>query len=269
MDIHLHDATAEPLAGAIQRNLLGWFRMFGRAPSSDFREEDGIARWRTVVPHPWFNGVISARPARVGDEAFIQDTVAYFDSRGVSGFTWWLEPEQKGAGWEDMLVKAGFQRNADTPGMALDLQTLAPAEAPRDLRIAMVDDLPGLRAWCSGFARGYGTPLEWEKPLFDLLNGVGLGLPLRYTIGYLEGQAVSVSQLFLGGGVAGIYCVATLPEARGKGIGAALTLAPLLDARELGFRYGVLQSSEMGFGVYQRMGFSQYCMIEHYSWGKG
>jgi predicted GNAT family acetyltransferase len=58
--------------------------------------------------------------------------------------------------------------------------------------------------------------------------------------------------------------VATLPEARGKGIGAALTVNPLQEAREMGHRIGVLQSSEMGFNVYKMLGFRHLCQIEYF-----
>lgn len=264
MERMLSDATVDQLAEIIQHNLLDFFHLFKRAQGSDFREEDGVARWHTAVAHPWFNGVISARIQKDGDADLIQDTIAYFDSHGVAGFTWWIDPVVKGAGWEDALVKAGLRREADTPGMAMDLKNLVAAPVPDGLSIRTVNDLPGFHAWCDSFVRGYGLPMEWETPLFDLLGEIGLSLPLRHYIGYLDGQAVSTSTLFLGAGAAGIYNVATLPEARGKGIGAALTLAPLIEARDMGFRYGILQSSEMGFTVYRRLGFEQYCVMEHY-----
>lgn len=66
--------------------------------------------------------------------------------------------------------------------------------------------------------------------------------------------------------MAGVQFVATLPEARGQGLGGAMSLAPLLEARQVGYRIGILQSSEMGFPVYRRLGFQQVCQLEHYYW---
>ena len=78
------------------------------------------------------------------------------------------------------------------------------------------------------------------------------------------GRPVAASSLVPGRGVAGVYCVATLPEARGRGLGTALTVLPLLEAREMGFHTGVLQSSDMGYPIYQKIGFRTTCLIDHY-----
>jgi predicted GNAT family acetyltransferase len=51
---------------------------------------------------------------------------------------------------------------------------------------------------------------------------------------------------------------------RGQGIGAAITLAPLLEARRLGYRIGALTASAMGYPVYVRLGFQEMCRIPVY-----
>ena len=77
-------------------------------------------------------------------------------------------------------------------------------------------------------------------------------------LGNIDGTPVATSELFLGGGVAGIHGVTTVPEFRGRGIGTAMTLSPIIDARRRGYAIGVLFSSEMAVGIYRRLGFQEY-----------
>ena len=92
--------------------------------------------------------------------------------------------------------------------------------------------------------------------------------PFRHYVGMLDGEAVASSTLFLGAESAGIWHVATLPSARRRGIGAAMTLAPLLDARSLGYRTGTVYSaaSAMGLKIYHEIGFEECCGITQYLW---
>ena len=87
------------------------------------------------------------------------------------------------------------------------------------------------------------------------------------SIGFLpDGTPVATSELFLGGGVAGIHGVTTVPEFRGRGIRTAMTLSPIIDALRRGYAIGVLFSSEMAVGIYRRLGFQEYGKGYIYLW---
>ena len=74
--------------------------------------------------------------------------------------------------------------------------------------------------------------------------------------GIRVGERMVVSaQLYLANGLAGIYCIATLQDERGKGLAAHITAETLRVAHQIGYRVGVLQSSPAGHSVYQRLGF--------------
>ena len=176
-----------------------------------------------------------------------------------------LEPHLKPSDWKSVLSAYGFGFSDDTPGMAVDLQALNESMPKIDgLEIRAVTDDESLKTWIKVFLHGMGLPPDWESMTYEMYMQLGLDLPVRSYLGYLNGKPVSTSTLFLGGGAAGVWSVATLPEARGKGLGAALTLQPLLDAREMGYRAGVLQSSDMGFNIYKKLGFRHLCQIEYF-----
>lgn len=77
---------------------------------------------------------------------------------------------------------------------------------------------------------------------------------LRAYLGLVDGRPVATSLSVRTGDVVGVYAVATVPAARGRGYGTALTWATLADADPLA-ALGVLQASDMGRPVYERMGF--------------
>ena len=71
--------------------------------------------------------------------------------------------------------------------------------------------------------------------------------------------------LVFGAGVAAVHWVVTLPEMRHLGIGTAMTLAALREARTIGYRIAILTASPYGGGIYRRIGFRAYGTISKYS----
>jgi GNAT superfamily N-acetyltransferase len=139
--------------------------------------------------------------------------------------------------------------------MALNEELITPS----NLTIELVGDVKTLEQWIQALTIGYGIPASVGNLLLDSLASLGSELPWRHYTGWLAGRPVACSSLLLGAGVAGVYAVGTVPEARGQGIGAALTLAALREARAMGYRIGILGSSQMGLGLYRRLGFQEYC----------
>ena len=76
-------------------------------------------------------------------------------------------------------------------------------------------------------------------------------------IAEIDEVTVGVSSLYLNEGLAGLYYVGTKEEERGKGVGTAVTLAAMQEAREREYEVGILGASKLGFSVYKRVGFKE------------
>ena len=63
-------------------------------------------------------------------------------------------------------------------------------------------------------------------------------------------------------GDAGVFFVATLPEARGRGLAAGLMAAALVEARDRGCEISTLQATKMGEPVYARLGYQRFGAIQ-------
>ena len=99
-----------------------------------------------------------------------------------------------------------------------------PAQMVDGLEVCVVADDESLHVWARVFTLGYGLPPEWEPSVYELTMRLGLEFPIRNYLGFWNGEPVATSCLFFGAGVAGVYSVSTVPVARAKGIGAAITL---------------------------------------------
>jgi GNAT superfamily N-acetyltransferase len=247
-----------------------FYASWGRAPERELYEGSDLIRVNTGIPFALFNGVFRAQLSPDTVDATIAATLAHIMARQVPVY-WRTGPATRPSDLGTHLERHGFVHDADTPGMAVDLLTLDEDQpAPTDLTIKHVEDIETLKTWARVAWVGSGFPETSQDTFVDLEASLGIApntSQCRY-IGYQSGVPVATSAMVLHAGVAGIFAVATLPEARRQGIGAAVTLAPLRDAREMGYRVGTLQASEMGVPVYRRLGFQEVCKIGLYLWEK-
>jgi GNAT superfamily N-acetyltransferase len=254
------------LVAAIKANLFEYYRYLGHSPQAEFHDNTQLTWLLTAIPHPFLNNVLRTQlvPDNVDDT--LAQTLAYFTSRSVTQLSWWTEPGTQPADLAEHLLAHGLEYTDGGPGMAVELSALnEDLSTPVELMIESVADNDTLEQWVQAFVIGFELSGS-ERASFDLYRGLGFDLPLRSYVGCLKDEPVATAQLFLAAGVAGVYCVATVPQARRRGIGAAMTLAALCEARDMGYRTGILQSSDLGLNVYRRLGFQRLCNMSHFYW---
>jgi ribosomal protein S18 acetylase RimI-like enzyme len=177
---------------------------------------------------------------------------------------WLIGPSTQPSDLDSHLSGLGLSHMVDDPGMAIDLHTLpVNLPLPTGFTSEVVDDLATLRSWCgfSDQAVVVEALLAWGQTL-----GFAPDREIVHFLGRLEGRPVATATLVLGGGVAGIYNVMTVPDAQRRRIGALMTVRPLEVARARSYRVGIVQSSKMGYPLYRRLGFEEYCRIAIYLW---
>lgn len=286
-DRPLANPSERELAHAVQENLFDLFRAMAQGlAGSELVEQDEISYHHTFPSNPMFKGVWNTKlaPGQV-DEA-IDATLAWFAARKAPFLFWWTGPgtapvdlgaRLQARGLLDMaeqqaaLTPGIKQTEIGAPGMAADLHKMDETvlnTVPAGFVIEEVATEIALQDFKRVFLESYEVP-DWAGQAWvDATQAIGIGkTPWKMYVGYLDGRPVATNMLFNGAGVASVYAVGTIPTARGKGIGAAITLKPLLAARDMGYRHAVLFSTEMGASVYQRIGFRVTgARINRYLW---
>ena len=251
----LRDRSQADVVRAVMANWATFYRHLATAQGVELREGKHLSWVLTGIPDAFLNAVFRTDlpaddPGEVIDEALDQ-----FRDRRVEALDWLAPGPEVGR----LLVARGLAAAEGATAMAADLATV-PGDVPRPdgLTIEAVDDRATFATWIRLMRIGFGIPERAEPRLLDLFAAVGTAPQVRAYLAFLDGRPVATSQLFVGAGVAGIYNVTCLPEARGRGIGTAITLAPLLEARRRGYEMAVLQASDLGRPVYRRLGFRDY-----------
>lgn len=234
-------------------------------PGAVFRKEADMILYSTGIRNSRFNGVLDARFTEGNLIERTDLALSHFQDRHLP-MTWHLgslsTPENLGT----HLESRGLVLEDVLRGMAVDLANVQKPEEPSGLEIQSVGDSEALRDCISVVAEAYGFAEDARRILLDTYTSLGIGSTHRWALGRLQGLPIATSLLILHKGVAVVWIVGTIPEVRGRGIGTAITHSQLICARDLGYENAVLQSTEMGFPVYKKLGFAQCCEIRAYTW---
>jgi GNAT superfamily N-acetyltransferase len=264
--------TEEELSFAFAANLFDLFRAMSHLPGAEIEEHARLSRHIATPFNPMFKGVWQSRLAAHEVDNAISESIAWFRERGAPFAFWWVDPGATPTDLGARLQAQGFAPWEEyAPGMAADLTTLnyeLLTHGPSGYTQERVTDERGLHDFKEAFISGFEIP-EWAGQAWvDATLAFGIErAPWRCYIGRLDGRPVASNMLFIGAGVASVFGVATVPEARGRGIGAAITLVAYQESLQLGYRYGVLFGTESGVPVYRRIGFREVgTTISRYLW---
>jgi GNAT superfamily N-acetyltransferase len=268
MSIILEQLATPALIDAIENNLIEEMAWFGRAlPQAELHKTPELLSFYTGVGGP--NGVLYSHFASE-DASYVttrvDEVLEYFGARGVS-FSWTVGPSARPAHIASLLKSRGFVYSASTTGMAIDMLTMREdIQLNAELNITEIKDLEHLRILRTLEMQGFGATELGAQQYHDVYAcaGFGYGLPWHHFIGWLRGAPVAIASLLYHAGVAGIYGVTTVPDARRQGVGAAMTLHVLRYARASGYRIAILSPTDMSEAIYRRVGFRDYCQLHHY-----
>ena len=261
----LQDLSAASLTRAIEESLAAFPLTLARLPGAEIYDTPDLLWIATGVPIDSYNGVFRSILDPLRADTQIEKIMEEFRRRRLP-MLWQLGPSSQPPDLRQRLLAHGFTHEEDEPGMAIDLLAMNEEfPTPPGLDIRLVDTMATLREWVAVW--GFGVPGD-ILPLFQEVHtqlGLGPHLPWRYYLGTFQEKPIVTALLFFAAGVAALHSVVTLPEARHKGIGTAMTLAALREARRAGYRVAILTASPYGVRIYSRIGFREYCTISRYT----
>ena len=231
--------------------LIGVVSCHGRA---QVRRAGGVVAILTGLPFDWFNQILVERDGARG--ADVLTAVADARERGhdfVVRLRDGTDDRFVGALSQAGLMSAG--QDTATPGMVafpIDHDAIG-AQASSELEIRRVTGASGIDAHRQVVTAGFGS----DPAVADGTSCLKLlGRPeCTVYVGYADGEAVVSGLGWRTGRTIGVYSIATVPSARRRGYGAAMTARVMADGASAGCDVAVLQASDMGRPIYERLGF--------------
>jgi ribosomal protein S18 acetylase RimI-like enzyme len=227
-----------------------WVHFIAAIPDGWARRENGVVAGITGVAIPTLNGVW---PEKIGlDRVLVSE---FLDQVANSGVPYCLQlrpgaPEQLST----LAADRGMIKEEQIPLMVLeDSGRLQAAQKVAGLVIRQLSPQEAV-LHATVAARGFEVP---EAPFIQLMTPSVLGQPgVRCYVGEVDGEVVTTGVGVTLGPFVGIFNIATPPEHRGQGFGAAVTARAVADGFADGAQWSYLQSSLSGYNIYARLGFA-------------
>jgi ribosomal protein S18 acetylase RimI-like enzyme len=237
-------------------NLVDSSRLFFELdPGAAIEAEPGWLFGAGSATHPVISNAAFRRDDGVEAEDFLIRAGEFFAQR-ERRFSVWLRAEQVAD--RDLSAaaeSAGFQAVYEMPEMLLGapLATEPLPDGAELRRLSAPEQVPDFWKVAKAAYASNGFPPEVFTG-YTRHEGMLAESVAAFVI-YMEGEPVSIAMTIVNNGVAGIYWVGSLEQARGKGLGRAVTVAATNAGFALGAELASLQASPMGRPIYSTLGY--------------
>ncbi len=249
-------------------NLRESFRVIAasRGPG-EVRELRGVSIAAAGVTFQMFNAAFLSAP--VLSEAELTQRIllpsVHFDNRGLEWAYWvcddWLEPRARRRS-RQLFERHGLRHSVDLPGMVADHIKPPVRELPW-IDVRRVTGGATRDAFCAIGSVCFHVPIAWFNEVFE---SDSVWDQFAAYVGYVNEAPVSTAAIVIGGGVIGVYNVATLPGHQRRGYGEAVMREAIADTRRThSLERVILQSTPAGYRLYERMGFRTITSVSVYS----
>ncbi len=243
------------LAGAHLNLIDSSRRFFELDPAAAIEATPGWLFGAGSAAHPVISNAAFRRDDSVGAEDFLARAAEFF-ARRERRFSIWVRAGQ--AVDSDLAAAAeaaGFQAVYEMPEMLLGKE-LATDPLPAGAELRQLSD-PGEAADFWEVAKvayaSNGFPAEVFAGYTD-----HSGLLAENVVAFivrLNEEPASIAMTIVSHGIAGIYWVGSIDQARGLGLGRAVTVAATNAGLALGAKFASLQASPMGKPIYTKLGY--------------
>jgi ribosomal protein S18 acetylase RimI-like enzyme len=235
----------DPAAAAVMS--MRTMELLVRASGQGFVRRVGDA-WAvlTEVPVPTLNGVWAIVPETAPEDI---DAAAQLMREADVPYCVQARPRCRAAAGA-VAERHGLLPEAEIPLMLAASAIGAPVPAELAIRRLSADEFRLHAELC---AVGFGVPVD---PFAAIVTADALAIPeLRAYVGEVAGEPVATAIGVTFGDAVAVFNVATVPAMRRRGHGAALTARAVADGLAAGARWSWLHSTDLGLGVYERLGF--------------
>ncbi|MRH42067.1 GNAT family N-acetyltransferase [Aquibacillus halophilus] len=259
----LVESTPSEMIEANQRNLLNFFLMTSKSSKGIYYfDQNGIEGLNSFIPVSILNRIIKTNTTAKNLEDKFDYIKKMYHDKNIPMY-WEIWSNSLPSNIREILQEYGFKYDSEFPAMVLE-HTQIPENKSISLNIKKVDNEDEAIILADLFSEIYGVPEPARDGFLNtvLSTGFDINSKLVNYIGYEDEKPVCISSVYYDSGVVGIYNVGTIEGYNRKGYGTEITLFPLMEAKENGYKYMMLQSSEQGLKVYHRMGFKVLSRVE-------